>query len=92
MQDTCSRTHGLQVARREHRRLKKSNEQHPGYAISRAYLETLADLPWDTFSGQKKDAQAKEADSDEQHDPGESRCVPEAKLFCTDMLSLCHPC
>ena len=42
----------LQVASREHRRLKKSSEQHPGYAMSRAYLETLADLPWNTFSGQ----------------------------------------
>ena len=42
----------LQVANREYRRLKKSNEHHPGYAMSRAYLETLADLPWNTFSGQ----------------------------------------
>lgn len=42
----------LQVANREHKRLKKSSEHHPGYAMSRAYLETLADLPWSRFSGQ----------------------------------------
>ena len=42
----------FQVASREYRRLKKSNEHHPGHAMSRAYLETLADLPWNTFSGE----------------------------------------
>lgn len=42
----------MQVANREHRWLKKSSEHHPGYAISRTYLETLADLPWSHFSGQ----------------------------------------
>ncbi|KAA6424523.1 MAG: lon protease protein peroxisomal-like [Trebouxia sp. A1-2] len=42
----------LKVASREYRRLKKSNEHHPGHAMSRAYLETLADLPWNTFSGE----------------------------------------
>lgn len=40
----------VQVANREHKRLKKSSEHHPSYAMSRAYLETLADLPWNTFS------------------------------------------
>ena len=44
----------LQVAQREYRRLKKSNEQQPGYAMSRAYLETLADLPWSTFSDSRQ--------------------------------------
>lgn len=42
----------VQVANREHKRLKKSSEHHPGYAMSKAYLETLADLPWSQFSGQ----------------------------------------
>ncbi|KAL3159511.1 hypothetical protein ABBQ38_009929 [Trebouxia sp. C0009 RCD-2024] len=42
----------MKVANREHRWLKKSSDHHPGYAIARAYLETLADLPWNHFSGQ----------------------------------------
>lgn len=38
------------MAAREYKRLKGSNDQAPGYAMSRVYLETLADLPWNTFS------------------------------------------
>lgn len=62
--------HFTQVARREHRRLKKSNEQHPGYAMSRAYLETLADLPWSTFSGQRKEQVPTAAPTSTQEDSG----------------------
>ena len=51
----------FQVASREYRRLKKSNEHHPGYAMSRAYLETLADLPWNTFSGETQAPSTPEA-------------------------------
>jgi len=36
----------FEAAVREYRRLKRTNEQHPGYASSLAYLETLASLPW----------------------------------------------
>ncbi|KAH7619113.1 hypothetical protein Ndes2526B_g06066 [Nannochloris sp. 'desiccata'] len=36
----------FEAAVREYRRLKRTNEQHPGYASSVAYLEILADLPW----------------------------------------------
>ena len=54
----------LQVASREYRRLKKSNEHHPGYAMSRAYLETLADLPWNTFSGETQAPSTPEAPQD----------------------------
>lgn len=39
-----------QAAMREFKRLKRSNDQAPGYAMSRVYLETLADLPWNTFA------------------------------------------
>lgn len=35
---------------REFKRLKRSNDQAPGYAMSRVYLETLADLPWNIFA------------------------------------------
>ncbi|DBB10132.1 TPA: hypothetical protein ACH3X3_001716 [Trebouxia sp. C0006] len=54
----------LKVASREYRRLKKSNEHHPGYAMSRAYLETLADLPWNTFSGETQAPSIPEAPQD----------------------------
>ena len=40
----------VQVARREFQRLRRSNEMHPGHAMARAYLETLADLPWNKFA------------------------------------------
>eukprot|EP00891_Asterochloris_glomerata_P000541 jgi/Astpho2/541/e_gw1.00012.29.1_t len=40
----------LKVARREFQRLRRSNEMHPGHAMARAYLETLADLPWNKFA------------------------------------------
>ena len=40
----------VQVARREFQRLQRSNEMHPGHAMARAYLETLADLPWNKFA------------------------------------------
>ena len=54
----------FQVASREYRRLQKSNEHHPGYAMSRAYLETLADLPWNTFSGEAQAPSSTEAPQD----------------------------
>lgn len=41
----------FEAAVREYRRLKRTNEQHPGYASSLAYLETLAGLPWSRQSG-----------------------------------------
>ncbi|KMZ76108.1 hypothetical protein ZOSMA_106G00130 [Zostera marina] len=37
-------------AQRELRRLKKMQPQQPGYSSSRAYLELLADLPWQKVS------------------------------------------
>ncbi|GAV87170.1 AAA domain-containing protein/LON domain-containing protein/Lon_C domain-containing protein [Cephalotus follicularis] len=37
-------------AQRELRRLKKMQPQQPGYNSSRAYLELLADLPWEKAS------------------------------------------
>ena len=43
-------TTAVQVARREFQRLQRSNEMHPGHAMARAYLETLADLPWNRFA------------------------------------------
>lgn len=36
----------LEAASRECKRLRRMNEQHPGYAASISYLETLAGLPW----------------------------------------------
>ncbi|KAK9859854.1 hypothetical protein WJX84_006100, partial [Apatococcus fuscideae] len=40
----------LKVATREAKKLQRSNENHPGHAMARAYLETLADLPWNSFA------------------------------------------
>eukprot|EP00775_Hariotina_reticulata_P001826 gene1826-2160_t len=42
----------LKAAAREARRLRQGGEQQPGAAAARAYLELLADLPWDTLSYQ----------------------------------------
>ena len=36
----------LRAAQREYRRLRRGSDQHPGHAMSLAYLETLAGLPW----------------------------------------------
>ncbi len=41
----------LKAASREFRRLQRSTDQHPNFAASYAFLETLADLPWNTWSG-----------------------------------------
>ena len=75
----------VQVANREHKRLKKSSEHHPGYAMSRAYLETLADLPWNTFSSGRMDVgQAASDSSSKQTTQGE--IVPAwqpARLHCS---------
>lgn len=38
------------VAMKELKRLERTNEQQPGYAVTRTYLETLADLPWNRFA------------------------------------------
>ncbi len=38
---------------REYKRLQRSNDQSPGHAMSRAYLETLADLPWSALASQR---------------------------------------
>jgi hypothetical protein len=48
----------LRVAMREFKRLQRGSEQHPGYAMSLAYLETLAELPWDRWSHQLPPAPA----------------------------------
>jgi ATP-dependent Lon protease len=47
-----------QAATRELRRLQRSSDQAPGHAMSRAYLETLADLPWNRFACSPPGAQA----------------------------------
>ena len=48
----------LRAAQREFRRLQRGSDQHPGYGMSLAYLETLADLPWSRLSsGQHPPAQ-----------------------------------
>ncbi|KAI3905237.1 hypothetical protein MKX01_017483 [Papaver californicum] len=41
-------------AHRELRRLKKMQPQQPGYSSSRAYLELLADLPWQNASEERE--------------------------------------
>ncbi|OVA12720.1 Peptidase S16 [Macleaya cordata] len=41
-------------AQRELRRLKKMQPQQPGYSSSRAYLELLADLPWQNASEERE--------------------------------------
>ncbi|NP_001105903.1 endopeptidase La 2, peroxisomal [Zea mays] len=41
-------------AQREMRRLRKMQPQQPGYSSSRAYLELLADLPWQKVSEERE--------------------------------------
>lgn len=41
-------------AQRELRRLRKMQPQQPGYSSSRAYLELLADLPWQISSEERE--------------------------------------
>ncbi|XP_076932304.1 lon protease homolog 2, peroxisomal-like isoform X1 [Bidens hawaiensis] len=50
MQDAGMPPNIWKHAQRELRRLKKMQPQQPGYNSSRAYLELLADLPWQTTS------------------------------------------
>ncbi|GMH41956.1 hypothetical protein BSKO_09875 [Bryopsis sp. KO-2023] len=40
----------LTVGNREASRLQRTGEHHPGYAMSRAFLEVLSSLPWSNFS------------------------------------------
>lgn len=42
------------LAQREMRRLRKMQPQQPGYSSSRAYLELLADLPWQKVSEERE--------------------------------------
>ena len=53
----------MQVARREFQRLRRSNEMHPGHAMARAYLETLADLPWNKFAAPGSQGQGPDSPS-----------------------------
>ena len=46
---------------REYKRLQRSNDQSPGYAMSRGYLETLADLPWSALASQRAAAPSRSA-------------------------------
>ena len=46
---------------REYKRLQRSNDQSPGYGMSRAYLETLADLPWSALASQRAAPRAEDA-------------------------------
>ena len=58
LQDAGPPPEVLRAAQREFRRLQRGSDQHPGYGMSLAYLETLADLPWSRLSsGQHPPAQ-----------------------------------
>ncbi|OEL19968.1 Lon protease-like protein 2, peroxisomal [Dichanthelium oligosanthes] len=55
-------------AQRELRRLRKMQPQQPGYSSSRAYLELLADLPWQKVSEERElDLRAAKESLDEDH-------------------------
>lgn len=51
-QDASPPPEVLRVALREFKRLQRGSDQHPGYAMSLAYLEALAELPWARWSHQ----------------------------------------
>ena len=53
----------LQAATREYKRLQRSNDQSPGHAMSRAYLETLADLPWSALASERVVPRAEDVSS-----------------------------
>nr|AAK62365.1 Lon protease [Dichanthelium lanuginosum] len=55
-------------AQRELRRLRKMQPQQPGYSSSRAYLELLADLPWQKVSEERElDLRAAKESLDQDH-------------------------
>jgi ATP-dependent Lon protease len=55
-------------AQRELRRLRKMQPQQPGYSSSRAYLELLADLPWQKVSEESElDLRAAKESLDRDH-------------------------
>ncbi|KAF8700994.1 hypothetical protein HU200_033885 [Digitaria exilis] len=55
-------------AQRELRRLRKMQPQQPGYSSSRAYLELLADLPWQKVSEERElDLRAAKESLDRDH-------------------------
>ncbi|CAD6218398.1 unnamed protein product [Miscanthus lutarioriparius] len=55
-------------AQREMRRLRKMQPQQPGYSSSRAYLELLADLPWQKVSEERElDLRAAKESLDQDH-------------------------
>ncbi|GJM99359.1 hypothetical protein PR202_ga16452 [Eleusine coracana subsp. coracana] len=55
-------------AQRELRRLRKMQPQQPGYSSSRAYLELLADLPWQKVSDETElDLRAAKESLDQDH-------------------------
>ncbi|GAB4821799.1 hypothetical protein N2152v2_008845 [Parachlorella kessleri] len=56
----------LRAAMREYKRLLRGSEQHPGYAMSLAYLETLAELPWQRWSHQAPAPQRQQQDEQQQ--------------------------
>ncbi|ONM23097.1 Lon protease homolog 2 peroxisomal [Zea mays] len=56
------------LAQREMRRLRKMQPQQPGYSSSRAYLELLADLPWQKVSEERElDLRAAKESLDQDH-------------------------
>ncbi|EER99247.1 hypothetical protein BDA96_02G290700 [Sorghum bicolor] len=55
-------------AQREMRRLRKMQPQQPGYSSSRAYLELVADLPWQKVSEERElDLRAAKESLDQDH-------------------------
>ncbi|XP_037435547.1 lon protease homolog 2, peroxisomal-like [Triticum dicoccoides] len=55
-------------AQRELRRLRKMQPQQPGYSSSRAYLELIADLPWQKVSEERElDLRAAKESLDRDH-------------------------
>jgi ATP-dependent Lon protease len=55
------------VAERELRRLTKLNPAHPEFSVARTYLETIADLPWNTRAEALDDLDAVSTQLDADH-------------------------
>ena len=72
----------FQVATREAKRLQRSNENHPGHAMARAYLETLADLPWNSFAVSRPGSGTSQASASSKPGASSAHGAADAKRQC----------
>ncbi|KAK9840022.1 hypothetical protein WJX74_002213 [Apatococcus lobatus] len=78
----------LKVATREAKRLQRSNENHPGHAMARGYLETLADLPWNSLAvARPGSSSASSASSTASRPSADSHADPQQQCHSPSLLA-----